>query len=146
MNCNDAAQVAIGKYVLFLNNDTNVQEDWLDPLVSLIESDEKIGMVGSKLVYLNGKLQEAGGIIWDDASGWNYGRLDDPNKPEYNYVKEVDYISGACIMLSMKLWKEIGGFDQRFIPAYYEDTDLAFEVRKRGLKVVYQPKINGCSF
>ena len=140
MNCNDAAQVAIGKYVLFLNNDTNVQEDWLDPLVSLIESDEKIGMVGSKLVYLNGKLQEAGGIIWDDASGWNYGRLDDPNKPEYNYVKEVDYISGACIMLSMKLWKEIGGFDQRFIPAYYEDTDLAFEVRKRGLKVVYQPK------
>ncbi|MDB8545132.1 glycosyltransferase [Turicibacter sanguinis] len=140
MNCNDAAQVAIGKYVLFLNNDTNVQEDWLEPLVSLIESDEKIGMVGSKLVYLNGKLQEAGGIIWDDASGWNYGRLDDPNKPEYNYVKEVDYISGACIMLSMKLWKEIGGFDQRFIPAYYEDTDLAFEVRKRGLKVVYQPK------
>lgn len=140
MNCNDAAQLAVGKYVLFLNNDTNVQEDWLEPLVSLIESDETIGMVGSKLVYLNGKLQEAGGIIWDDASGWNYGRLDDPNKPEYNYVKEVDYISGACIMLSKNLWEEIGGFDQRFIPAYYEDTDLAFEVRKRGLKVMYQPK------
>lgn len=140
MNCNDAAQLATGKYVLFLNNDTNVQEDWLEPLVSLIESDQTIGMVGSKLVYLNGKLQEAGGIIWDDASGWNYGRLDDPNKPEYNYVKEVDYISGACIMLSLNLWKEIGGFDQRFIPAYYEDTDLAFEVRKRGLKVMYQPK------
>ena len=140
MNCNDAAQLAVGKYVLFLNNDTNVQEDWLEPLVSLIESDETIGMVGSKLVYLNGKLQEAGGIIWNDASGWNYGRLDDPNKPEYNYVKEVDYISGACIMLTTKLWEEIGGFDQRFIPAYYEDTDLAFEVRKRGLKVMYQPK------
>ena len=140
LNCNNAAKYAKGKYLLFLNNDTNVQKDWLKYLVDLIEKDEKIGMVGSKLIYPDGKLQEAGGIIWKDGSGWNYGRLDDPDKPEYNYVKEVDYISGAAIMIKKSLWEEIGGFDERYVPAYFEDSDLAFEVRKKGYKVMYQPK------
>jgi O-antigen biosynthesis protein len=140
LNCNHAAQYAKGQYILFLNNDTNVQSDWLKPLVELLESNDGIGMVGSKLVYADGRLQEAGGIIWKDASGWNYGHLDDPDKPEYNYVKEVDYISGASIMIRARLWREIGGFDERYIPAYFEDSDLAFEVRKHGYKVVYQPK------
>lgn len=138
-NCNNAARHARGRYVMFLNNDTKVTPGWLSSLVGLIESDPAIGMVGSKLVYPDGRLQEAGGIIWSDGSGWNYGRLDDPNKPEYNYVKDVDYISGAAILLSNQLWKEIGGFDTRYAPAYCEDSDLAFAVRARGLRVVYQP-------
>ncbi len=138
-NCNNIAQYARGDFLLFLNNDTNVQPGWLQPLLALITSDEKIGMVGSKLVYPDGKLQEAGGIVWNDASGWNYGRFDNPEKPEYSYVKEVDYISGASLMIKKSLWNDIGGFDPRYAPAYYEDTDLAFEVRKRGFKVCYQP-------
>ena len=138
-NCNNAAKKARGEYIFFLNNDTTVEKNWLPPLIKLLESDESIGMVGSKLVYPDGRLQEAGGIIWSDGSGWNYGRCDDPNKPEYNYVRDVDYISGAAIMLSRKLWEEIGGFDTRYAPAYCEDSDLAFEVRKRNLRVVYQP-------
>ena len=124
---------------MFLNNDTQVTEGWLSSLVNLIESDPAIGMVGSKLVYPDGRLQEAGGIIWSDGSGWNYGRLDDPDKAEYNYVKDVDYISGAAILLSTRLWKQLGGFDVRFAPAYCEDSDLAFQVRKAGYRVVYQP-------
>ena len=139
-NCNHAAKSARGKYILFLNNDTQVQEGWLKPLVELIESREDIGMVGSKLVYPDGKLQEAGGIVWRDASAWNYGRLSDPDFPEYNYVKEVDYISGAAIMIKRQLWEKIGGFDEQFAPAYCEDSDLAFEVRRNGYKVLYQPK------
>lgn len=138
-NCNQAARAARGKYVMFLNNDTQVTSGWLSSLVNLIESDDSIGMVGSKLVYPDGRLQEAGGIIWSDGSGWNYGRLDDPDKAEYNYVKDVDYISGAAILLSNELWKQIGGFDEHFAPAYCEDSDLAFEVRKAGYRVVYQP-------
>ena len=140
MNCNRAARLAKGKYILFLNNDTQVQKNWLSSLVKLIEGDEKIGMVGSKLVYPDGTLQEAGGIIWSDASGWNYGHGKNPELPEFNYVKEADYISGASIMIRASLWNEIGGFDERYKPAYFEDSDLAFEVRKHGYKVMYQPE------
>lgn len=139
-NCNNAALSAKGKYILFLNNDTQVMEDWLEPLVDVIESDDNIGMVGSKLIYPDGRLQEAGGIIFSDGSGWNYGRLSNPSESEYNYVKEVDYISGAAIMIRSTLWNEIGGFDEHFAPAYYEDTDLAFAVRSKGKKVVFVPK------
>jgi len=139
-NCNKGARIAKGEYILFLNNDTNVQAKWLSSLVELIESDEKIGMVGSKLVYPNGQQQEAGGILWKDASAWNFGRLDTPSKPEFNYVKECDYISGASIMIKTDLWNEIGGFDTRYKPAYFEDSDLAFEVRNHGYKVLLQPK------
>ncbi len=138
-NCNNAAKYAQGDYILFLNNDTQVQEDWLNPLMKLME-DDSIGMVGSKLVYADGYLQEAGGIVWKDASAWNYGNRQNPNNSEFNYVRETDYISGAAIMIRHSLWNEIGGFDERFAPAYCEDSDLAFEVRKRGFKVVYQPK------
>lgn len=139
LNCNNAAKYAKGKYLLFLNNDTQVQANWLQPLVQLIESDEKIGMVGSKLIYPDGYLQEAGGILWKDGSAWNYGNRKNPEDPEYNYVKEVDYISGAAIMIKKTLWDKIGGFDERFAPAYCEDSDLAFAVRKHGYKVLYQP-------
>ncbi len=139
LNCNNAAKYATGKYILFLNNDTSVKENWLKPLVDTLENNSDIGLVGSKLVFPNGKLQEAGGIIYNDGTAANYGKFDDASKPEYNYLRDVDYISGASIMLSNKLWNEIGGFDKLYAPAYCEDSDLAFEVRKRNLRVVYQP-------
>ncbi len=139
LNCNHAAKYAKGKYLLFLNNDTQVQPGWLLPLVDIMERHIDVGMAGSRLVYPDGRLQEAGGILWKDGSAWNYGHLKNPNDPEYNYVKETDYISGASIIIRSQLWKEIGGFDRLFAPAYYEDTDLAFEVRKHGYKVFYQP-------
>ena len=140
MNCNEAAKLSKGKYILFLNNDTKVHKEWLITLVKLIESDENIGMVGSKLIYPNGILQEAGGIVWNNGECSNFGRGDNLDMPEYNYIKEVDYISGASILIRKSIWEKIGGFDKRYIPAYYEDTDLAFELRKHGYKVVYQPK------
>ncbi len=138
-NCNNAALQARGDYLVFLNNDTLVHEKWLQGLLDVFDHDSMVGMAGSKLVYPDGKLQEAGGIIWKDASGWNFGRLDNPDKPEYNYDREVDYVSGASIMIRASLWREIGGFDERYVPAYYEDTDLAFAVRASGYKVVYTP-------
>lgn len=139
-NCNVAAAHAKGEYILFLNNDTQVQPDWLPPLIDLLDSNDTIGLVGSKLIYPNGSIWEAGGIIWNDATGLNYGRGQDPTRPEFNYVKDVDYISGASIMIRTSLWNEIGGFDEQFCPAYFEDSDLAFEVRKHGYRVVYQPE------
>ena len=85
-------------------------------------------------------MQEAGGIIHKDGTGCNYGNTDSPDKSDYNYVRDVDYISGASIMISKKLWNKLGGFDEFFTPAYCEDSDLAFQVRKSGYRVVYQPK------
>lgn len=138
-NCNHAAEYARGEYLVFLNNDTIVHENWLQSLLTLMEQRKDCGMAGSKILFADGKLQEAGGIIWKGADGWNYGRGDDPEKSEYNYVKEVDYISGCSIMIRKALWEEIGGFDERYAPAYCEDSDLAFEVRAHGYKVLYQP-------
>jgi len=138
-NCNHAAGFAKGKYILFLNNDTKVKPNWLSPLVTLAEKDAAIGLVGAKLVYPDGKLQEAGGIIWNDASGWNYGHKQDPQSPEFNYVKEADYISGACILIRKEAWIKAGGFDERYSPAYCEDSDMAFTLRSMGYKVMYQP-------
>ena len=140
MNCNEMAKFSRGKYILFLNNDTKVHKEWLIYLIKLIESDEKIGMVGSKLIFPNGILQEAGGIVWNNGECSNFGRGNNFDMPEYNYVKEVDYISGASILIRKSVWEKIGGFDKRYSPAYYEDTDFAFEIRRFGYKVMYQPK------
>lgn len=138
-NCNQAASHAKGRYLLFLNNDTQVQYNWLKPLVYLLEKRQDVGMAGSKLLYPDGSIQEAGGIIWKDGTAANYGRGDAPDLPEYNYVREVDYITGASIIIRKDLWEEIGGFDRRYMPAYCEDSDLALEVREHGKKVIYQP-------
>jgi len=139
-SCNAGAEVARGKYILFLNNDTTVTPGWLSSLVTTLDNDETCGAVGSKLLYPDGTLQEAGGIVWKDASGWNYGKFDDPSKPEYNYLREVDYCSGASLMVRKALFRQVGGFDKRYAPAYWEDTDLCFSVRSLGYRVLYQPQ------
>lgn len=137
--CNQGASAAQGEFVLFLNNDTIVLSGWLDALLRTFEQDRSIGAVGAKLIYPNGRLQEAGGIIWRDGDGWNYGRNEDPDVPEFGYVREVDYCSGACLLVRRSLFERLGGFDTRYAPAYYEDTDLAFRLRERGYRVLYQP-------
>jgi GT2 family glycosyltransferase len=139
LSCNKGAATACGQYIWFLNNDTLVTPGSLDALVSTFLEFPDAGLVGSKLIYPDGKLQEAGGIIWKDASGGNYGRADDPEKPEYCYLRDVDWCSGASIMIPNVLFHELGGFDARYVPAYYEDVDLAFTVRKAGKRVLLQP-------
>jgi glycosyltransferase involved in cell wall biosynthesis len=130
---------ARGKFLVFLNNDTTVTDGWLSALRETFEFEPQAGLVGSKLVYPDGRLQEAGGIIWRDGSGWNRGKFQDPTKPEFNYLREVDYCSAASLMIPTALFSELGGFDPKYAPAYYEDTDLAFKVRQSGRKVLYQP-------
>ena len=139
MACNAGAELARGEFIVMLNNDTEVMSGWLDELLEPFSRFEGVGMTGAKLIYPDGRLQEAGGIVWGNGQPWNVGRNGNASDPRYNYVRQVDYLSGACIMLPTAIWRKLGGFDRHFAPAYYEDTDLAFGVRALGYKTVYTP-------
>ena len=138
-NCNAVARRASGEHLVFLNNDTIVFPGWLDALVETLDRSPEIGFVGSKLLNGDGTLQEAGGVFWRDGSAWNFGRNADPEAPEYNYLKDVDYVSGASIAVPSYVWRRLDGFDTLYEPAYCEDSDLAFRVRQSGYRTVYHP-------
>lgn len=138
-SCNAGAALARGEFLVFLNNDTTLSPGWLEALLRTFDTHPDTGLAGAQLVYPDGRLQESGGIVFADGSGWNYGRFEDPRHPAYTFVREVDYCSGAAIALPRVLFEQLGGFDARYAPAYYEDTDLAMKVRETGLKVRVQP-------
>ena len=138
---NRGASVADGELLVFLNNDTVPLPGWLPPIWDLFRVHPTAGAVGGKLIYPDGRLQEAGGVIFADGSGANFGRGDtDLDAPLFNCVRPVDYCSGALLATRRALFESIGGFDERFVPGYYEDSDYCFAVRARGYDVYYQPK------
>jgi GT2 family glycosyltransferase len=138
-SCNTGGEMARGDCVIMLNSDTRVVDGWLDAIIDSFTLFPKAGLIGSKMQYPDGSLQEAGGILWRDGGAWNYGRGDDPNRPQYCYARQVDYISGCSIALRTSLWRELKGFDPHFTPAYAEDADLCQRVLARGLEVWFQP-------
>ncbi len=138
---NSGAAGAAGDVIVFLNNDTLPQAGWLLPLLRVFRDHPDAGAVGGKLLYPDGTLQEAGGVIFADGSGCNFGKHDlAVDAPLYNYLREVDYCSGALLATRRALFERLGGFDPRFAPAYYEDTDYCFGVREAGYRVFYQPE------
>jgi GT2 family glycosyltransferase len=136
---NAAAAHARGRYLLLLNNDTIVTPGWLSRLVQTMETWPRCGAVGPQFLCADGRLQEAGTMCWANGSVNQYGIYGDAHAPEYQHVREVDYCSGACLLVRTDLFRRLGGFDERFAPCYYEDTDLCFGVRSLGYSVVYQP-------
>ncbi len=139
--CNQGAAAAKGEHLVLLNNDTEPLPGWLKELVGTADADPKAGAVGGKLIYPDGRLQEAGGMVFSDGRSWNFGNGDDPNEEIYNVMCEVDYCSGACLLVRRHLFEALGGFAIRYVPAYYEDTDLCFGLRKMGYKVLYNPDV-----
>jgi GT2 family glycosyltransferase len=137
--CNHGARISNGEFILFLNNDTIVSANWLKPLVDLADRAPRSGMVGSKLLNYDGSIQEAGGVIFRDGWGYPYGRGLDRNLPEFNFVREVDCVIGACMLVRRTAFEEVGGFDDRFAPAFYEEFDLAFALQAKNFRVFYQP-------
>ncbi len=137
--CNTGAAHARGQYLHFLNNDTVVRAHWLDELVATFANVPNVGVVGSKLLFEDGSLQEAGGMIWKLGEGCNWGRQCDPDDPRFCYLRDCDYVSGAALMLERELFERLKGFDEHYAPGYYEDSDLCFRVRAGGKRVVVQP-------
>lgn len=139
-NNNKAAAVARGKYVLFLNNDTEVHAGWLDEMLKVIEGLPNVGMVGSKLLFPDGTLQHAG-------VGFSYGALY-PISPfhiqykrpagESTLMYECGAVTAACALMPLQLFLVLGGFDEGFKMGY-EDVDLCLRVRAAGHRIVYTP-------
>jgi O-antigen biosynthesis protein len=137
--CNAGAAAARGRVLVFLNNDTQVTTGWLEALLACFDHFPGTGVAGSQLVYPDGRLQEAGAWVFSDASAWNIGRFASRHDPAYRFSRTVDYVSGASLAVPAALFASLGGFDVRYAPGYYEDTDLAFAVRAAGLDVRYVP-------
>jgi len=140
LSCNEGAKSAKGKFLLFLNNDVQVTPGWLEAMIDIFETRENVGGVGSKIIYPDGYLQEAGALLNIDGTVDMIGHGSNPQWDEYNYVREVDFCSGVCLMVVKDKFWEVGGFDEIYAPAYYEDADLCLKIRNQGLKIYYQPK------
>ncbi len=138
-SCNAGAHAARSPYLLFLNNDTQVTPGWLDNLLRTHRDEPGAGIVGSQLIYPDGRLQEAGALVFSDGEAWNVGRFEKRDDPRFLYRRDVDYVSGAALLIDKALFDHVGGFDVRYMPAYCEDMDLAFAVRDAGRRVIYEP-------
>jgi O-antigen biosynthesis protein len=136
---NLGARQARGRYILFLNNDTQVFPGTLQAALRTLESSQDIGAVGGKLILPDGSLQEAGSIVWRDGSCLGYGRGANPLSPEFMFRRNVDYCSGAFLLTRRETFLSMGGFDELFQPFYYEETDYCLRLWERGLRVVYEP-------
>ena len=137
--CHSGVALARAPIVVLLNNDTEPCARWLEELLTPFELWPDTGIVGAQLMFPNGRLQESGGIVWANGEPWNYGRGGNPYAPEVSYSRQVDYVSAACLAIRLTLWREIGGFSADFAPAYFEDTDLAFQVQAQQLRIRCAP-------
>jgi GT2 family glycosyltransferase len=137
---NRGASIARGEWLVLFNNDTEVTQGWLAAMLSCATSAPDVGIVTPKFLFPDGTVNEAGGIVWRDGSAMNYGRGDAPHHFQYSYRRETDYGSAAALMVTAELWRDVGGFDERYVRGYYEDTDLCFEARERGWRVLYEPE------
>jgi GT2 family glycosyltransferase len=130
-------ETGLYSFVFLLNNDTTPIPGFLAESIAVVGANDKVGLVGSKLVYPDGLIQEAGGIVWRDGSAWNFGRFTRPSI-QTEYSRPVDYCSAAAALVRVESVQDVL-FDPRYVPAYYEDTDLAFRLREEGWEVLYCP-------
>lgn len=134
---NIGAEQACGRYLVFMNNDVFVKDGWLEPLVDVVEADASVGAVGAKLLYPDGRLQEAGAMLSVCGTAVQRGKFLDPRSSIFNRTQPVDYCSAALLLVRAEAFHSVLGFDLSWDPAYYEDADLSFKLRTIGLKTVY---------
>jgi cellulose synthase/poly-beta-1,6-N-acetylglucosamine synthase-like glycosyltransferase len=133
---NWAARHARGQYLVFLNDDTSVGEGWLQALVSSAEAEPTAAAVGSVAVDPSGRIQEAGRVMWRDGASHGIARGVPIDAAALRGAREVDYCSACALLVRRSAWDAVGGFDERYFPAYYEDADLSLEFHRRGWPVL----------
>ncbi|WP_143214833.1 glycosyltransferase [Acidithiobacillus albertensis] len=139
--CNQARDLVKGEYLLLLNNDAQLLPGSVETAISILAENSHAGAVGGRIINLDGRLQEAGSVIWQDGSCLGYGRGEHPDRPEYRFRRPVDYCSGAFLLTRTALFQEMGGFDEAFAPAYYEETDYCVRLWENGYQVLYDPDV-----
>jgi O-antigen biosynthesis protein len=137
---NRLAALARGDFLVFLNDDTEVQPGWLEALVETADVRATVEAVGSRILHPDGKLQEAGSIVWRDGSTIGVGRGLPAGSRRYDYLREADYVSACSLLVRRSTFERIGGFDERYFPGYVEDVDLCLTIRALGGRVLYQPR------
>ncbi|MDD5447730.1 MAG: glycosyltransferase family 2 protein [Actinomycetota bacterium] len=135
---NRGFELSSGEILFLLNPDTELYPDTLRELVRAFR-DPSVGICGSKVYYPDGKtLQHAGGFVRDNGLAMHYGYAEE-DKGQYDTLREVGYVTGAALSVRRDVFREAGGFDEGYHPAYFEETDLCLRVRRMGYKVVYVP-------
>lgn len=137
---NLAARFARGRYLLLLNDDSVVEAGFIDRLLRVVERDPTIGAVGGRILSADGTLQEAGSVLWSDGWAAHVGAGLPAHSTAYDYVRDVDYISANGLLVDRQAWDAVGGFDERYFPAYYEDVDLCLALWDQGYRVTYEPR------
>lgn len=137
--CNRARAAARAPLLVLLNDDAEVQHGWLDALVTTIHRRPGIGAVGSAVLAPDGSVLEVGSVLWRDGSTLGIGRGRSPDDPDLGHLRQVDYASACSLMVPALEWDRVGGMDERYHPAYYEDVDLCLRLREAGLRVYVQP-------
>jgi GT2 family glycosyltransferase len=138
---NEALAQVSAPVVLYLNNDVELWFGAVARALHRLESAADIGAVGGKIIRTHGKLQEAGSVIWNEGTAVGYMRDASPCAPEANFVRDVDFCSAVFLACRTPLVRALGGFDEDFAPAYYEDADLCVRMIGAGYRVVYDPAV-----
>ncbi|HWN45354.1 MAG TPA: glycosyltransferase family 2 protein [Thermoanaerobaculia bacterium] len=138
--CNQGAAHATGRHLLFLNNDVLVHEGWLPPLLAAFGAHPGTGAAGPRFLNLDGSLQEAGALLSRGGSTLAYGADDDPDRPEFRFPRQVDYLSAACLLVRRSAFCDVGGFDAGYGLAYFEDCDLCLSLAAAGWHTAYEPR------
>lgn len=138
--CNWGARFASGQRLVFLNDDTEVTPGWLGALVEVAESSQRIGAVGSLLLDPDGRVQEAGSVLWRDGGTYQVGRGLSPRDFVATQIRSVDYCSACGLLVKRNAWDAVGGFDEAYYPAYHEDVDLCLSLRAHGFRTVFAPR------
>ena len=137
---NLGAEKARARYLCFLNSDAIVEAGWLDPLVEVLDEDPTAGAAIPMFLNPNGTIQEAGSVI--DSVGWPhaFGAGDSPKEFAHRFRREIDYGSAACLLIARQTFWDTGGFDPAYGVGYFEDVDLSFKLKDRGLRTMYEPR------